>query len=46
VYLTNRTGENGLTEMFDAFLADEAARQPLHTWHFRDDAALAMPIDL
>lgn len=46
VYLTNRTGENGLTEMFDALLADEAAKQPLHTWHFRDDTALAIPIDL
>ena len=46
VYLTNRTGENGLTEMFDTFLADEAAKQPLHSWHFRDAAALAIPIDL
>jgi hypothetical protein len=32
--------------MFDTFLADEAAKQPLHTWHFRDAAALAIPIDL
>ncbi len=46
VYLTNRTGENGLTEMFDDFLADEASNQPRHTWHFRDDAALSMPIEL
>ena len=45
-YLTNRTGENGLTEMFDSFLAAEAATQPLHTWHFRDPAALAIPVDL
>jgi beta-lactamase superfamily II metal-dependent hydrolase len=44
-YLTNRTGENGLTEMFDAFLADEAAKQPLHTWHFRDAAALGISVD-
>jgi hypothetical protein len=46
VYLTNRKGENCLTAMFDAFLADEAAKQPLHTYHFRDAAALAIPIDL
>jgi hypothetical protein len=45
-YLTNRTGENGLTEMLDAFLAAEAAAQPLHTWHFRDPAALAIPVEL
>ena len=45
-YLTNRSGENGLTGMFDEFLADEAARQPLHNWHFREDAALAIPVDL
>ncbi len=45
-YLTNRTAENGLTAMFDEFLADEAARQPLHHWHFRDDAALAISVDL
>jgi beta-lactamase superfamily II metal-dependent hydrolase len=45
-YLTNRTADNGLTEMFDEFLADEAAGQPLHHWHFREDAALAIPVDL
>ena len=45
-YLTNRSGENGLTEMFDQFLAEEATKQPLHNWHFREDAALAIPVDL
>ena len=45
-YLTNRTAENGLTAMFDEFLADETAGQPLHHWHFREDAALAIPVDL
>ncbi len=45
-YLTNRTGDNGLTVMFDEFLTQEAARQPRHHWHFREDAALAIPVDL
>jgi beta-lactamase superfamily II metal-dependent hydrolase len=45
-YLTNRTADNGLTAMFDEFLADEAARQPRHKWHFREDPALSIPVDL
>jgi hypothetical protein len=32
--------------MLDEFLADEAARQPLHHWHFREDAGLAIPVGL
>jgi hypothetical protein len=32
--------------VFDEFLADEAANQPLHQRHFREDAALSIPVDL
>ncbi len=42
VYLTNREGEDGLKEMFDAFLAAESAAQPLHRYHFRDSGALSI----
>jgi hypothetical protein len=42
VYLTNRDGEDGLKEMFGAFLASESAAQPQHRYHFRDPGALSI----
>ncbi len=37
VYMTNRSGDQGLTEMLDGFLADEAKKEPKHTYRFRGD---------
>jgi beta-lactamase superfamily II metal-dependent hydrolase len=36
VYITNRTGEKGLTEMLDKFLRVEARKEPTHNYHFRN----------
>ena len=35
-YMTNRTGEEGLTAKLDDFLAGEAANQESHRYHFMD----------
>jgi beta-lactamase superfamily II metal-dependent hydrolase len=45
-YLTNRTGLNNLSAMFDTFLASEAQNEPLHVYHFRTDPALSITIDV
>lgn len=45
-YLTNRTGIGGLGAMFDAFLADEAQREPTHVYRFRQDPALSITVEL
>lgn len=37
VYMTNRSGDEGLTEMLDEFLPDEAKKEPKHKYHFRND---------
>jgi hypothetical protein len=37
VYMTNRSGDQGLTEMLDEFLSDEAKKEPKHKYHFRND---------
>jgi len=39
VYMTNRTGDLGLTENLNKFLADESESEPLHQYHFREDQA-------
>ena len=44
-YLTNRQlrdGQKNLTNGLDDFLAEEAANQPLHQYHFRKDNALSI----
>jgi beta-lactamase superfamily II metal-dependent hydrolase len=38
VYMTNRSGFNGLTEMLNEFLSDEASNEPKHKYHFRNDS--------
>jgi beta-lactamase superfamily II metal-dependent hydrolase len=45
VYLTNRQGDDGLTEMFDKFLAEEKAKEPKHRYHFRTDPALSIMVE-
>ena len=44
VYLTNRTGDEGLTAMLDAFLAEESGKEPAHRYHFLADSATSIPI--
>lgn len=46
VYMTNRRGEPELTGMLDAFLSKEATEQPKHRYHFRDDPALSITVNL
>ena len=46
LYMTNRTGSNGLTETLTTFLTREAREQPTHTYMFRDDSELSIPIEL
>jgi hypothetical protein len=46
VFMTNREGSNGLTEMLTDFLEREAANEPRHTYHFRDAQALSIPVTL
>jgi beta-lactamase superfamily II metal-dependent hydrolase len=45
-YLTNREGEEGLTEVLDRFLQKEALAQPLHRYHFRQNDALSIAVEL
>jgi hypothetical protein len=47
VFMTNREGGNGLTEMLDRFLAREATAEPGHRYHFRapDELSIQVPID-
>ena len=45
-YLTNRAGLNNLSAMFDAFLAEEAQHEPAHVYHFRQDPALSITVEL
>jgi hypothetical protein len=44
--LTNRTGVDGLKAMLDAFLASEAAREPLHSYRFRGEQDLSVTVEL
>jgi hypothetical protein len=46
IYMTNRAGEEGLGEMLDSFLAEESAQEPGHRYHFREEKALSVIIDL
>jgi hypothetical protein len=45
-YLTNRSGLEGLEGMLDTFLAEEAANEPTHVYHFRRDPDLSIVVDL
>ncbi|HEY2907192.1 MAG TPA: hypothetical protein VGJ29_14920 [Vicinamibacterales bacterium] len=45
-YLTNRTGLNDLSTMFDAFLAEEAQHEPAHVYRFRQDPASSITVEL
>jgi hypothetical protein len=45
-YLTNREGEEGLTQVLDRFLQKEALAQPLHRYHFRQNDALSIAVEL
>lgn len=38
VYMTNRSGSEGLTGMLDKFLSEEAQEEPKHKYHFRGDS--------
>jgi hypothetical protein len=46
LYMTNRKGDEGLTEMLDSFLAEESEKQSDHHYHFRDNKALSITVDL
>ena len=46
VFLTNRKGTNGLTKMLTTFLASEAKKEKAHRYHFREDPALSIPVDV
>jgi beta-lactamase superfamily II metal-dependent hydrolase len=46
VYMTNRVGVLDLKNTLDAFLADEASREPGHAYHFRQEHDLSISIDL
>jgi hypothetical protein len=45
-HLTNRSGLNDLSAMFDAFLAEEAQQEPAHVYRFRQDPALSITVEL
>ena len=45
-FLTNRTGDNDLGAMFDAFLKEEARDEPDHVYHFRTDPAQSITVEL
>ncbi|MGA2324661.1 MAG: hypothetical protein ABSH05_00095 [Bryobacteraceae bacterium] len=44
--LTNRTGEENLTEHLDTFLKSEEGKEPKHRYHFRNDGDLSIRVDL
>jgi beta-lactamase superfamily II metal-dependent hydrolase len=46
IYMTNRTGFEGLTKMLQQFLAEERRNEPKHTFHFRkkDDHSIHVTI--
>lgn len=52
VYFTNRKGnfkkpgDNGLTKMFDKFLASEKKNQSRHVYHFRPEKDLFIPVEI
>jgi hypothetical protein len=46
VFLTNRTGFDGLGAMLDTFLAKEAHDEPLHVYRFRSEQDLSITVDL
>lgn len=43
-YMTNRTGDEGLTENMKKFLAAETAHQPNHHYHFREGDELSIMV--
>lgn len=45
-FLTNRTGDEGLTENMAKFLTAEQKKEPKHKYHFREDPALSITADL
>jgi hypothetical protein len=46
VFLTNRTGVEGLGAMLDTFLATEAHDEPLHVYKFRGEQDLSVTVEL
>ncbi len=46
VFLTNRTGVEGLDQMLDTFLAGEAHDEPLHVYRFRSEQDLSVTVEL
>jgi len=46
VFLTNRTGVEGLGPMLDTFLATEAHDEPLHVYRFRGEQDLSVTVEL
>jgi hypothetical protein len=47
IYMTNRTLRDkgkDLTPALNKFLKDEAAKQPMHRYHFREDPALSIVV--
>jgi hypothetical protein len=46
VFMTNRTGSSGLTEMLTTFLAKEARAEPKHKYFFRDASESSIRVRL
>ena len=46
VFMTNRTGVDGLGAILDTFLASEAQNEPLHVYRFRDEQELSITVEL
>lgn len=46
VHLTNRKGTEGLAATLTRFLAKEKRDEPTHKYHFRDEKALSISVDL
>jgi hypothetical protein len=47
IYMTNRQlkdGQEDITKKLDDFLSSEAANQPLHQYHFRENSALSIAV--
>lgn len=46
VYMTNRNGEEGLTEALDEFLKTERSSEPEHCYHFRSESLPSIAVQL
>jgi beta-lactamase superfamily II metal-dependent hydrolase len=46
VYMTNRDGDDGLTEMLNDFLKEEAREEPEHAYVFRDKDESSITVDV